>query len=141
VRKASREECVLGLSFVTRKSQSTSSRRVRATPTQERKRSSRAAAAENSRELDRIVHGYPTEFRVWHGAGVRSKAKNSGALIRENLGECGAIREVLVQNLSQLGVRDAEFLAPDSGHISDAGMVKCVTKSVAADHSSRAHDD
>jgi hypothetical protein len=45
-----------------------------------------------------------------------------------------------MQNLSQLGVRDTELLAPDSGHTSEGGMVKCGTKGVATDHSTPADD-
>jgi hypothetical protein len=95
---------------------------------------------ENSRELDRVVHGYRTELRIWHRAGISAQAKDGGVLTQESFRECGAIREVLMQNLSQLGVRDAELPAADSGHTADGRMVKCVTKSVATDHSTPADD-
>jgi hypothetical protein len=80
------------------------------------------------------------ELRIWHRAGIRAKAKDSGVLTRKSFREGGAVREVPVQDLSQLGVQDADVLAPDSGHTSDGGMVKSVTKGVATDHSTSAND-
>ena len=45
-----------------------------------------------------------------------------------------------MQNLCQLGVRDAELPAPDRRHTSDGGVIERVAKGVSADHSGRAHD-
>jgi len=45
-----------------------------------------------------------------------------------------------MKDLFQLGVRDTELPAPYGGHTPDGGMAKRVTKGVAANHSSRAHD-
>jgi len=73
---------------------------------------------ENSRELDRVIDGYPAELRVGHRVCISAQAKDSGILIRERLRECGAVGEVLVQNLLQLGMRDAQPFAPDSRHSS-----------------------
>src|ERR1700733_6880181 len=63
-RKSRGEENIFGLSLITCKSHAALPRRVRAIPTQERERRVGAAAAENSRELDRVVHSYPAELRV-----------------------------------------------------------------------------
>jgi hypothetical protein len=69
---------------------------------------------ENSRELDRVIGGYPAELRVGHRVCISAQAKDSGILIRERLRECGAVGEVLVQNLLQMRV--AQPFAPDSRH-------------------------
>ena len=100
----------------------------------------RGSCRENSRELDRVIHGYPAELCVRHCACIDAQAKDSGILIRERLRQGGAVGEVLVQNLLQLGVRDAQPLAPDGSHRSDGGVIECIAKGISADHSSRSHD-
>ena len=50
----------------------------------------------------------------------------------------GAVREVPMRNLLELGVRDAQRPAADSGHSRDSGMIESVTEGVSADHSGRA---
>jgi hypothetical protein len=61
-------------------------------------------------------------------------------LTREHLRERGAVRKVWMQNLCQLGMRDAELPAPDRCRTSDGGVLYRVTKALSADHSRRAHD-
>ena len=46
-----------------------------------------------------------------------------------------------MQDLFELWVADAELLAPDRSHAIHGSIVEPVAKSVAADHSSRAHND
>lgn len=60
----------------------------------------RAALAENSRELDCVVHGYRAEFCVRYRAGISTQAKQRCTLTRERLRQCGAVREISMQNLS-----------------------------------------
>jgi hypothetical protein len=45
-----------------------------------------------------------------------------------------------MQNLFQLGVRDADLPAPDRRRMSDGGMLERTAKRVSTDHPSRAHD-
>src|SRR5580693_9855673 len=45
-----------------------------------------------------------------------------------------------MQNFMQLGVRDAEFPAPDRRRGSDGGVFERIAQSVSTNHSSRAHD-
>jgi hypothetical protein len=45
-----------------------------------------------------------------------------------------------MQNLCQLGVREAKLPAADSRHTSNGGVVERVAKGVSADHSRRADD-
>src|ERR1700756_244807 len=45
-----------------------------------------------------------------------------------------------MHNFMQLGVRDAEFPAPNRRRASDGGVFERITKSVSTNHSSRAHD-
>jgi hypothetical protein len=54
--------------------------------------------------------------------------------------ECGTVREVWMQYLFQLGVRDAKLPAPDSGYMFDGGVFERAANGVSADHPSRAHD-
>ena len=110
--KPGREERVLGLSFITGERNPTFSRLVRAIPAQERERSRGAAAAENSREFHRIAHGYGAEFRFRDRAGIRAEAKDCCILTLQRLRECGAVREVMMQNLFQLGCEMASVLRP-----------------------------
>jgi hypothetical protein len=46
-----------------------------------------------------------------------------------------------MQDIFQLGVRDAELPPPDRRHSSDSGVVKRIAKGAAADHSRRADDN
>jgi len=96
---------------------------------------------ENSRELDRVVHGYRAKLGVRHRSGICAQAKDRCVLTGERLRECGAVREVSVQNLFQLGVRDAEVLASDSRHSFDGVVSQRTAKGVSADHSGRAHNN
>ena len=45
-----------------------------------------------------------------------------------------------MQNLFQLGVRDTDPLAPNSGHACDGRVFERVAKGVSTDHPSRTHD-
>src|ERR1700747_2626123 len=45
-----------------------------------------------------------------------------------------------MHNFMQLGVRDAEFPAPNRRRASDGGVFERIAKSVSTNHSSRAHD-
>src|ERR1700758_4836732 len=45
-----------------------------------------------------------------------------------------------MQDLFELWVANAELLAPNRSHAIDGSIVESVAKSVAADHSSRAHN-
>jgi hypothetical protein len=66
-----REQRILGLSLVASKGHPTSSGRVCASAAQKRGRCVGAAATENARELDRMVHGDRAEPRVRYRAGIR----------------------------------------------------------------------
>src|ERR1700677_5308613 len=46
-----------------------------------------------------------------------------------------------MQNLFQLGVRDAGVSAPNGSHTGNGGGFERVAKSVSTNHSSRAHDN
>src|SRR5690242_840241 len=111
-RKTSREQCLLRLALVASEGKPASSRRVRATPAQERERTVRTAITKHSRELDRIVGGYDTQLLVRYRSGVRPQAIDHRVLVREYACERGTVCEVLMQNLFELGVADAKFLAP-----------------------------
>jgi hypothetical protein len=130
-----------GIALVACEAQPASSCRVRSTPAQQGKRRVGATPAQHSRELDRVVHGDPAQLRVRHRPGVCAQAKDRCVLTGERLRECGAVREVPMQNLLQLGVRVAELPAPERRHTFNGGVLECVAKSVATDHSRRAHDD
>jgi hypothetical protein len=67
-------------------------------------------------------------------------AKDGRVLTRERVLECGAVREVSIQNVHQLGVRDAELPASDSGYTFDGRAVERAAEGVSSDHSARAHD-
>jgi hypothetical protein len=75
---------------------------------------------ENSREFDRVVHCYPAELRIRYRPGVCTQAKDRCVLIREYLREWRAVREFLMENPHQLGVRDADLSAPDGRRTSNA---------------------
>src|SRR4029077_3195981 len=135
-----REERLLGLSLVASERHPASSRGVRAIPAQEGERRVRARAAQHARELDRVVYGDRTEFRVRYRTGVRPKAENHRILTRKCLLERGAIGEVSMQNLVQLGMRYAKFPAADRRHTSNVGVVQRIAKRVSADHSRRTND-
>src|ERR1700751_6411259 len=45
-----------------------------------------------------------------------------------------------MHDFMQLGVREAEFPAPNRRRASDVGVFERIAKSVSTDHSSRAHD-
>jgi hypothetical protein len=136
-----REECLLGLSLVARESHPTSAGRIRATSAQERKSRVRAAAAQDTCELDGVVHGNLAEFGVRHRAGVGAQTKDGRVLARERYRECRAVREALMQNFFQLGVQDAELAAPDRRHNPNGGMVERVAQCVSADHPGRADNN
>src|SRR4029077_10102880 len=87
-----------------------------------------------------IVHGYCAEFRVRHRSGVDAEAKDSRVLTRERHIECRTVREVSMQNLDELGMRDADVAAPDRRHASDSGILKRIAKGISADHSCGADD-
>src|ERR1700692_1637767 len=95
---------------------------------------------ENSSKLDCVIHGCRTEFRVRDRTRILAQAKDCCVLTQERLRECGAVREVSMLNLRELGMRDADLLAPNRRHTSDSGVLECVAKCVSADHSSRAND-
>src|SRR5579863_3951349 len=133
------QQRVFGFSLIACEGHPASSRRVRAVPAQERECRVGAAAVENARELDGVVNSDLAEFRVRYGPGIRTEAKNRRGLIRKHLRECGAVSEVWMQNLCQLGMRYAKLPAPDRRHTFNSGMVERVAKGVAADHSRRAH--
>src|ERR1700689_5952256 len=116
-------ECRLGLSFKTCERNPTSSRRVRAIPAQECEGRVRAAAAENSRELDGVVHGYCAELRIRHRPRVRAQTKYRSLLSGECIREAGAVCEVFMQNFFQLGMRDAQLSPPNRSHASDGGAL------------------
>jgi len=46
-----------------------------------------------------------------------------------------------MQNLFQLGVRDAELAPPDRRHGPDGGVVEGIAQGATANHSRPAHDD
>src|SRR6202007_2078072 len=50
------------------------------------------------------------------------------------------VGKVSMQDLFQLGVRDADISAPDSRHTSDDGVLERIAKGVSANHPSRAHN-
>lgn len=60
---------------------------------------------------------------------------------RERLCECGAVREVRVQNLVQLGMRYAKTPAADRCNPPNDGVIQCVAKGVSSDHFRRTHND
>ena len=140
-RKPRCEERLLSLTLVTRKRYSTSSRRIGAASAQERERCIRAAAAKHSRELDRIVDGDRPHFGVCHRSGIRAQAKDRCVLTCQRLCECGAVAEILMQDLIELRVRYTSLPTADRCHAFHSGEAQCMAKSVAADHSRRAHDD
>ena len=80
------------------------------------------------------------ELRVRQGACICAQAKDDCVLTQKRVRETGTVREVSMQNLLHLGVRDVELLAPDSGHSSDGRVFECAAKSVSANHSRCAHD-
>jgi hypothetical protein len=92
---------------------------------------------ENSRELNRVVHGYRPEFRVRHRSGICTQAKDCSVLSGERLRECRAVREVSVHNLVQLGMRNVELPANDRRRRLDGGMLERIAKGVSTDHSRR----
>ena len=94
---------------------------------------------ENSREFDRVVHGYRPEFRVRHRSGIGTQAKDRSVLSGERLRECRAVREVSVHNLVQPGMRNVELPANDRRRRLDGGMLERIAKGVSTDHSRRAH--
>jgi hypothetical protein len=58
----------------------------------------RGSAAENSRELDRIVRAYPPELRLRHRPGIRAQAEDRRVIfIQERLHECGVMPQVFMQ--------------------------------------------
>jgi len=69
------------------------------------------------------------ELRVRQGACICAQAKDDCVLTQKR------VREVSMQNLLHLGVRDVELLAPDSGHSSDGRVFECAAKGVSANHS------
>jgi hypothetical protein len=71
-----------------------------------------------------VVHTYRTELRIRYHAGIRTQAKHGCVLRRQRLSECGAVREASMKDLFQLGVRDTELPAPNSGHTPDSAMVQ-----------------
>ena len=73
-------------------------------------------------------------------APVYAPRQNYCVLSRERLRECGAIREVSMENIFQLGVRDSKLPAPDHRRTRQGGMIERVAKGVSTDHSRRAHD-
>src|ERR1700682_1636454 len=107
------DNCVLGLALVPCEGQSTSPRRIRATPAQKSERRVGTAGAEHSLELAVAVHGDSAELRVPASAGIRAQAKDRSVLAREHAGERGAVREVLVEDLVQFRVPEARWLAAD----------------------------
>src|SRR6185437_2901921 len=141
VGKPRREERLLGCSLVASERHPASSGGIRAIPAQEGERRVRAAAAQNARELDRVVYGDRTEVRVRYRTGVRPQAKSHRMLTRKCLHERGAVSEVSMQHLVQLGMRYAKLPAADRRHTSNIGVVKRIAEGVSADHSRRTHDD
>src|SRR6476659_1621957 len=95
----------------------------------------------NSCELYRVVHCYRTELCVRYRPGIRTQAKDRCVLVREHLREYRAVGEVLMENLVQLGMRDADLSAPDGRRTSNGGVLKRISKRVSTDHSSSTHDD
>jgi hypothetical protein len=95
---------------------------------------------QNARELDGVVHGYFTELCVRRRPHISAQARNHCVLPRERLPECGAIRDVSMENFFQLGVQDPKLPAPDHRRTCHGGMIERVAKGVFTDHSRRAHD-
>jgi len=119
----------------------TSSRRIRTTRAQESERRVGAAAAEHARELDCVVYGDSVEFRVRHRAGVGAQTKDRSVLARERPGECGAVREVLMEHLVQFRVAESRRPTADRGRSTNCSIVERTPKRVPADHSRRTDDD
>jgi hypothetical protein len=46
-----------------------------------------------------------------------------------------------MENLFQLGMRDADLSAPDGRHKSNGGVLERISKRASTDHSSRAYDN
>jgi hypothetical protein len=101
----------------------------------------RAAAVEDARKLNHVIHGYRAELSVRRCAGIRPQAEDRGVLVRERLREGGAVAKIRVQYLDQFGVRDAERPPADSRNTFDGGVFKCIAQGVSADHSGCAHED
>jgi hypothetical protein len=78
---------------------------------------------ENARELDRVVDSDLAEFRIRYRTRIRTEAKDRRVLTRKRLRERGAVREVSMQNLVELGMRDAKLPAADRHHTSNRGVV------------------
>ena len=74
-RKSCRGQCLLGLTLISGEGHPASARRIRAAPAQERECRVGTAGAEHSRELGRVVHRDPAEFRVRHCAGVSTQTE------------------------------------------------------------------
>jgi hypothetical protein len=53
---------------------------------------------------------------------------------RESLSERGAIGEIRMQHLAQLGVRDAKALSADGEDLLDAWVLERISQGVATDH-------
>ena len=110
-RKASREQCLLRLALVASEGKPASSRRVRATPAQERERGVRTAITKHSRELDRVVGGYEVVGRP-----IPTRCRSLGNRPPRPVGECvcerGTICEVLMQTCSSFGCEMPSFLRP-----------------------------
>jgi len=81
-------------------------------------------AAEHSSKLDRVVHGDSAELRVRHRAGVGAQTKDRSVVARERPGECGAVREVLMEHLVQFRVAESRRLTADRGRSSNCWMVE-----------------
>src|ERR1700722_6536190 len=113
------EERLLCLSLMACEGHPTSASRVRALTAQKLECRLRAASTENSRELDGVSHGDCAELSIRHRSGICAQTKDCRVLTEKRLRECRAVREVLVKNLFQLGVRDAEVLASDRRHSFD----------------------
>jgi hypothetical protein len=85
------------------------------------------------RSLEFVIH-------VRHRPGIRAQAKDGCVLTRDRLRECGAVTEVSMQNLVELGVRYPNLPAANRRHTSNGWVVQRIAKGVSTDHSSRAHD-
>src|SRR5882762_11830588 len=95
---------------------------------------------ENSRDLDCVVDGYPAEVRFRDRTRIRAQGKDRCVLIRKHPRERRTVCEVSMQNLCQLGMRNAELPAPDRRYTADSRILKRAAQGVSADHPRCAHN-
>lgn len=139
--EAGGEECFFGGAFEAGEGHAAGFAWVGATAAEEAEGGLGAIFGEDFGEGDGVIDGDASEFVIGDGACVGAEAEEGGILVLEGAGQGGAIGEVVVEDVGEFGVLDAEGSAADGGDGGDVGVGEGEFEGLGADHAGGADED